>query len=72
MDLRATIEEAINLVSRENESNTPDWVLAQYLMDCLKAFEIATKARDKWYGISLSPPILTGGSNDRSPLPVAF
>ena len=45
MDLRERIREAINCASAENGSNTPDFILAEYLMDCLKAFDRATRAR---------------------------
>jgi hypothetical protein len=48
--LEDTIRNALNCASRENASDTPDFVLAQYLMDCLKAFEAATTARERWYG----------------------
>lgn len=53
--LRADIESAINRASRENASNTPDFILAEYLTAALEAFEAATAAREKWYGISLKP-----------------
>lgn len=55
MSLTEEIEAAINRASRENESNTPDWILASYLMGCLEAFEKGIKARDKWYGVSPTP-----------------
>jgi hypothetical protein len=48
--LRAEIERAINYASAENGSNTPDFILAQYLTDCLAAFDRAVQARAKWYG----------------------
>ena len=54
-DLRTFIEEAINRTSAENKSNTPDFVLAQYLIDCLTAYDKATNVRDKWYGVHLEP-----------------
>lgn len=38
----------INRVSRENASNTPDFILAHYLADCLKAFERVIRARKTW------------------------
>ncbi len=44
------IRSAINRVSRENVSNTPDFILAEYLLSCLDAFEKASLAREKWYG----------------------
>lgn len=40
----------INGYSKENESNTPDFILARYIERCLDAFDEATRARDKWYG----------------------
>ena len=36
--------------SCENESNTPDFILAAYMLDCLEAFERASKRREAWYG----------------------
>lgn len=39
----------INRHSAENLSNTPDFILAKYLMHCLHAFNAAAMARDKWY-----------------------
>ncbi|MDD5650798.1 MAG: hypothetical protein PHF86_10360 [Candidatus Nanoarchaeia archaeon] len=54
-NLRKNIEDAINKVSEENESNTPDFILAEYLINCLKAFDLATKQRDKWYNVNLEP-----------------
>lgn len=55
MSLKKDIKEAINKASAENLSNTPDFILAGYLMMCLDAFESATKERDGWYGVHLEP-----------------
>ena len=55
MALREEIGEALNRASAENGSNTPDHVLAAYLVDCLAAFDRATTQRDNWYGISPHP-----------------
>jgi hypothetical protein len=52
--LRERIENAINAVSAENGSNTPDFILAEFLTDCLAAFDKASRAREKWYGKELS------------------
>jgi hypothetical protein len=49
-NLRKEILSAINKHSVENDSNTPDFILAQYLMDCLSAFEKANLRREEWYG----------------------
>ena len=52
-ELKKEIERLINHYSRENNSNTPDFILAEYLNDCLEAFEKASKARENWYGVPL-------------------
>lgn len=48
--LRKDIEQAINKHSIENGSDTPDFILSEYLTDCLQAFDKATVKREKWYG----------------------
>lgn len=45
----------LNRTSAENGSNTPDFVLADYLRTCLRALDEAINARSKWYGRSDSP-----------------
>lgn len=52
---REELASILNRHSIENFSNTPDFILAQYLIDCLDAFETACRARDTWYGVSLHP-----------------
>ena len=42
---REELKDLLNKHSRENESNTPDAVLADYLMECLSAFDKATNRR---------------------------
>ena len=53
--LQKLIEAELNRRCAENESNTPDFLLAEYLMDCLQAWDKITKKRDKWYGVHLEP-----------------
>lgn len=43
------LEHLINKYSKENGSDTPDWILADYLNMCLGSFDKATKAREKYY-----------------------
>ncbi len=50
---RKELENLINIHSMENNSNTPDFILADYLVECLKLFEKTSKRREKWYGKSL-------------------
>jgi hypothetical protein len=45
----------LNRYSVENESNTPDFILAEFLRGCLTTFAEATKKREKWYGVHLEP-----------------
>lgn len=48
-DMEAEIRRVLNMHSAENASNTPDFILAQYLVACLDAFNAATTARQIWY-----------------------
>ncbi len=48
----------LNQHSRENESNTPDFLLADYLMRCLQTWEAVTRRRDEWYGDRKWPNIV--------------
>jgi hypothetical protein len=57
-DLQQRIQYAINSVSAENASNTPDWILAQYLVACLAAFNAATQQRETWYGRDPRPSVV--------------
>ena len=40
----------LNKHSRENNSDTPDWILSEYMQHCLHAFEQATIHREQYYG----------------------
>jgi len=46
---RKELETLINSHSLENASNTPDFILAEYLENCLKAFDYAVLQRTSWY-----------------------
>ena len=51
MDFEEELEVLINRFSKETESNTPDFILAQYLKGCLSNYAETVKARDKWHGV---------------------
>jgi hypothetical protein len=53
----------INRHSVENGSNTPDYILAQYLVACLKAFEATTQQRETWYGRDGRPTSIASDGN---------
>ena len=50
MAFRKELEHLINRHCMENGSDTPDFMLADYLSDCLVAFDKAVRIRDDWYG----------------------
>ena len=50
------LESLINRFSQENGSNTPDFILAQYLLACLQAWNDSVTAREKWYGRTGTAP----------------
>jgi archaellum biogenesis protein FlaJ (TadC family) len=43
------LERLINKYSMENGSDTPDFILALYIMDCLNAFNKTVRERESWY-----------------------
>lgn len=52
---RTELTKLINRESMENGSDTPDFILAEYLTDCLDVFDRAMKSREKWYGREPQP-----------------
>lgn len=54
-ELEKEIQRAINRHSAENASNTPDFILAQFLAQCLAAFDTAVQQRETWYGRDARP-----------------
>jgi len=49
-DFQKELENLINRHCLENESDTPDFILAQYLRECLTVFKNTVRNRDIWYG----------------------
>ena len=49
-EFRKELTSLINRHSRENVSDTPDFILAEYLTDCLAVFDRTTRERERWYG----------------------
>lgn len=47
---RTELARILNKYSLENGSDTPDFILARYLQNCLNAFDIAVTDRESWYG----------------------
>lgn len=44
------LREVINSCCKENGSNTPDFLLADFLVDVLNCWDKTIVAREKWYG----------------------
>jgi len=44
------LEALINRYSQENGSNTPDFLLAEYLIGCLLTWNTIVRKREEWYG----------------------
>jgi hypothetical protein len=55
-EFRKELERLINNCSMENGSDTPDFILADYLTACLDVFDTTVQAREKWYGRSVDKP----------------
>ncbi len=49
---RKDLEELVNQHSIENGSHTPDFMLAEYLVGCLEAYNKAVCHRDRWFGLT--------------------
>jgi len=43
------LRKLLNCNANENESNTPDFILAEFLKSCLDIFNSSVIQRDKWY-----------------------
>ena len=43
------LKHLINSYCIESGSNTPDFILAQYIMGCLENFDMCVRRRDEWF-----------------------
>jgi len=48
--LREDLQELLNFHSAENGSDTPDFILVDYLVGCLEVFDRTLARREQWYG----------------------
>jgi hypothetical protein len=49
MSFKSELRNLINKYSKENDSDTPDFILADHMMRCLRNFNITMESREKWY-----------------------
>lgn len=54
MTFQKELTSLINRYSKENKSNTPDFILAEYMNECLLIFERIIAKRDEWYEKTIS------------------
>lgn len=62
------LRELINRHSMENGSDTPDYMLAEYLCDCLATYETIIVKRERWYGRKVGQ-LAAVGVKDLMPAP---
>jgi hypothetical protein len=66
---RRELASVLNRYSRENGSNTPDFILADYLATCLSAWDMGVHARDRWYGRVDRSGVLIGPGHIETDVP---
>lgn len=54
-EFQKELESLLNKMSMENISNTPDFILANYLTNCLRTFDVLTEKRDMWRSADSNP-----------------
>ena len=47
----------LNYYSKEGGSDTPDFILAEYLEGCLKVYDKTLKVRELWYNRALNKDV---------------
>jgi hypothetical protein len=47
------LAELINRHSLENDSDTPDYLLSKFMIGCLYNYQMAVRARDKWFNVNM-------------------
>jgi hypothetical protein len=63
------LEALLNRASRENKSNTPDFLLAAFILRGLHAAEELVNSRERWYGVCHSPATMEGANACCEPAP---
>lgn len=59
-DFETDLRCVLNAHSAENASNTPDHILAQFLLGCLAAWDVGVQQRETWYGRDARPTAIDG------------
>lgn len=48
-DFRSDLQKLLNKHCKERQSDTPDYILVDYLIGCLSSFNAAVNERENWY-----------------------
>ena len=47
------LKDLLNKHSQEQSSDTPDFILVEYMIDCLNSYVKAVNARDEHFGVDM-------------------
>ena len=64
--LVADLAHVLNVHCLDNETNTPDFILAEYLVDCIVAYNAIKVRNDEWHG---APNRTLAGNLAQLPVP---
>jgi len=48
-DFKKDLQKLLNEYSIENGSNTPDFILTEYICNCIQNFNVMCNSREMWY-----------------------
>lgn len=56
-DLKRQLSKIMNIHGIDTECSTPDYILAEYLIDCLKSYKKLDDANRTWHGLSIESEV---------------
>ena len=56
-NLKQQLSTIMNTYGIDNECSTPDYILAEYLINCLKGYKKIHNANRIWHGLSIEEEI---------------
>ncbi len=66
--LSRDIAQVLNRHSAENGSNTPDFILSDFLLGCLATYDSTQARRERWYGRTDAPGQSPGNEGILTPV----
>lgn len=55
--LKRDLSKIMNIYGIDTECSTPDYILAEYLIDCLKSYKKLDNANRTWHGLSIESEV---------------